>query len=82
MKIKLLAILLVLCLVFSSCGAKVEQESTDNTSMFVVVETTDYWKIVYHKETKIMYAVSYNAYNRGNFTVLVNANGTPMIWEE
>lgn len=55
------------------------------TSMFVIVENAPYWLIVYNKNTKVMYAVSYSSYssyNCGNFTLLVNPDGTPMIWEE
>ncbi len=60
----------------------VNDNKQDKTSMFVEVETTDAWKVVYHKETKVMYAVSCGCYNYGTFTVLVNADGSPMLWEE
>lgn len=30
---------------------------------------------------KVMYAVSGGAYNNGTFTLLVNPDGTPMLWE-
>lgn len=50
----------------------------DNTSMFVIVESTAQWKVLYHKKTKVMYAVSSGSYNNGSFTLLVNADGTPM----
>lgn len=52
------------------------------TSMFVIVECADYWFVVYNKDTKVMYAVSRGSDNRGNFTLLVNSDGTPMIWED
>ena len=39
-------------------------------------------QIVYHKETKVMYAVSCGSYNYGNLTVLVDADGKPMLWED
>ena len=52
------------------------------TSMFVVVEKAARWFVVYHKDTKVMYAVSRGSSNLGNFTLLVNSDGTPMIWEE
>lgn len=79
-------ILSVLCLsAITACEyASVEKydENKPTTSMFVVVEHTGSWKIVYHKETKVMYAVSYSSYNRGNFTLLVDENGDPLLWEE
>lgn len=46
-------------------------------SMFVKVEDGPSWNVYYHSETKVMYVAS----NRGNFTVLVNADGTPMLYE-
>jgi hypothetical protein len=49
--------------------------------MFIKLEETYKWQIVYHKDTKVMYAVSIGHYNSGNFTLLVNADGTPMIYE-
>ena len=39
------------------------------------------WKVVYHKETKVMYAISDQQNNRGTFTLLVNADGTPMLYK-
>lgn len=57
------------------------EEKTRETSMFVSVEVAGDWRIVYHKETKVMYAVSAGGYNCGNFTLLVNADGTPMVYE-
>lgn len=81
---KLINICLALSIAFTmtACGATVERESKDETSMFVCVENSILWKIVYHKKTKVMYAVSDSSYNYGNFTLLVNADGTPMIWED
>lgn len=83
MKNKILAILLSLALVsVSGCGAKVESMVDNATSMFIIVEKTSAWEVVYHKDTKVMYAVSFAGYNYGNFTLLVNSDGTPMIYGE
>lgn len=83
MKRKLAYILILSMLLLSGCQ-KVESVDDNNkdTSMFVEVEQTGYWKIVYHKETKVMYAVSCGSYNYGNLTVLVDADGKPMLWED
>lgn len=51
---------------------------TSKESMFVAIEEGPSWTIVYHKDTKVMYAVSSSSYNCGNFTVLVEENGRPM----
>lgn len=68
------------------CGcsvAKTEKtnETQESVSMFVEVEQAMYWKIVYHKDTKVMYAVSKGSYNYGTFTLLVNEDGTPMLYK-
>jgi hypothetical protein len=57
-------------------------DNSNNSSMFVEIEQTSTWEIVYHKETKVMYAVSCGAYNNGTFTVLLDADGKPMLWEK
>ena len=87
MKKKLICLILsVLCLgTITSCDyADVEKydEDKQTTSMFVIVETTASWRVVYHKETKVMYAVSNSSYNHGTFTLLVDENGDPLLWEE
>lgn len=83
MKRKLAYILILSMLLLSGCK-RVESVNVNNkdTSMFVIVEVTGTWEVVYHKETKVMYVVSCGAYNAGSFTVLVDADGKPMLWEE
>lgn len=85
---KLLWWLLVLMMVvglLAGCGtSSVEQEGADtgsNASMFIKVESDTYWNVVYHRDTKVMYAVSEGSYNRGTFTLLVDADGKPLLWE-
>lgn len=80
MKRKLAYALILLTLLLSGCQ-KVESVEYNNNSMFVEIEKTPCWGVVYHRETKVMYVVSYGAYNGGNFTVLVDADGKPMLWE-
>lgn len=86
MKICKKIIVLFLCFLLSvslcGCGQPVYQEGEqkENPPMFTVVEHTSTWCVVYHRDTKVMYAVSYGDYNGGNFTLLVNADGTPMLW--
>lgn len=78
---KIIVIMLVVLVVVMAGCSEVEDKSSD-MSEFVIVEGTSSWYIVYHKKTKVMYAVSDGIYNRGTFTLLVNADGTPMLWEE
>lgn len=81
MKTKVIILTAIACMMLSSCSKGETAKSEDDTSMFVTVETTTFWKIVYQKDTKVMYVVSEDSYNHGTFTLLVNADGTPMIYE-
>ena len=47
----------------------------------VQVELAGNYCIVYDKYTKVMYAVSNGGYNSGNFTLLVTADGKPLLYE-
>lgn len=77
-------IVFVLCSFLLMGCKKIEKASEtekNTTSMFVEIERTELCIVVYHKKTKVMYAVSLGAYNCGDFTLLVNADGSPMIYE-
>lgn len=50
-------------------------------SMFVEIERGNNYRIVYQKETKVMYAISDQSYGEGVFTLLVDENGDPMLYE-
>ena len=75
--------LLTLCSCDMDAPTRVEKEpDAKGGSMFVVVEKADYLCVVYHKETKVMYAVSMAMENCGTFTVLVDPEGKPLLWEK
>ena len=73
------------CIIFvlGLCGCDAISDDTFNP-MFVLVEHNTFYnyRIVYHKDTKVMYAVSSGNNNSGTFTLLVNPDGTPMVYEE
>ena len=77
---KIIALMIVVLAVVLTGCSEVEEKTSDK-SEFVIVENASTWKIVYNRKTKVMYAVSDGGYNHGTFTLLVNADGTPMIWE-
>lgn len=78
----IIAISMIAIMCFAACDNPVENNAHLGNSDFVIVESTDNFYIVYHKETKVMYALSYGYYNAGNFTLLVNADGTPMTYKK
>lgn len=79
---RILPILFVssLCLTLLGGCAKVEKAGQADVSRFKIVEETATWLVVYDKDTKVMYTVSYGGYNSGNFTLLVDSDGKPLLW--
>ena len=76
-------IIMSIVLMFAGCtSTRAEAKEVDDGNTLILVDADYYCWIVYHKDTKVMYAVSRSGYNAGTYTVLVNADGTPMIWEE
>ena len=59
---------------------KIAEAQLDNRMFMVVSEESD-GQVLVDKSTGVMYWVSYNTYNYGNLTLLVNPDGTPRIWE-
>lgn len=86
-KIGLILLLAIAAALLVGCSNATIEKSGDHfqekkTSMFIEVEQTGYFIVVYDKKTKVMYAVSESSYNMGNFTMLCNADGTPRLWED
>ena len=77
-----IVIMTVMMLSLSGCETKRTKEVVKGeASRMVTVEKTSMYFIVYDKYTKVMYAVSASGYNYGNFTLLVDANGNPLLYE-
>lgn len=85
-----LTICVIIAVLFAACnGIKTEPanavsaiDTRENyNNVFEQVGYGNGYNIVYHKQTKVMYVVSDVDYNRGNFTLLVNSDGTPMIYK-
>jgi PBP1b-binding outer membrane lipoprotein LpoB len=82
--------ILCICLLLAGCketsenneGNNQQKESKQKKSEFVTIENGWDYKVVYHKDTKVMYVMSNGGYNDGTFTLLVNADGTPMVYTE
>ena len=85
---RILCLLIVIFILITcvGCGSNIAtvediKSKEDFSSMFVIIESDHLWSeynIVYHKETKVMYAVSCNTV----FTVMVDADGEPLLYEE
>lgn len=83
-KIILIIVLILSLLTICSCDdiEKVDDVKEEPSSMFIQIERVSSWRVVYHRYTKVMYVVSSGSYNTGTFTLLVNADGTPMVYTE
>lgn len=81
-KIILVVVLVFLAVILSGCAQTVTETKPERVSRFVQVEIGSVYSVVYDKETKVMYAVSYYGAGSGVFTLLVNADGSPKLWTE
>lgn len=80
------ALVLALGLMLAGCAMgkvdawQIADAEVDNR-MFMAV--SDEWngKVLVDKSTGVMYWISNDRYNTGNLTLLINADGTPRIWE-
>ena len=82
---KKLIVMLMLVVTLVGCGNSSESDVRDgekaSQKRFVPIEIDWSYEIVVDRETRVMYAISNGAYNHGTFTVMVDENGKPLIWE-
>lgn len=64
--------------VAACCGFS--EVEADMENIFVSVDYDRFSEIVYHKKTKVMY-IRNEMYAGYSYTLLVNPDGTPMVWE-
>ena len=77
--IGLIASLIGPAMIFAGCSG--EKAEASGKSRFMIIESNLNWEIYADRKTGVMYAVSTGARNSGNFTLLVDANGDPLIYE-
>lgn len=76
MRKTIIALLLgIICL--TGCSVKTDSDS----ARFVRIDSNYDFKIFYDRTTGVEYAVSCGAYNSGVVTLLVDADGKPLIYE-
>nr|DAU37863.1 MAG TPA: hypothetical protein [Caudoviricetes sp.] len=79
-KIALLILLLALCagMLAGRGGAQSEAETPFVWIYYSGIAT---YCVGYDRDTGVMYSMSNGYYNNGTLTMLVNADGTPKVWE-
>lgn len=80
MKRAVIALLIAAGLI-AGCGGASSHEQAGIAGGFQKVAYGGDYYIVVDPVTNVMYAVSDGSYNRGIFTLLVDANGKPRLWE-
>lgn len=81
------ALVLALGLMLAGCAkgkvdaGQIADAEVDNR-MFMVVSNEWSGKVLVDKATGVMYWMANDGYSTGNLTLLINADGTPRIWEE
>ncbi len=81
MKRAITSILAMLLMVGCTKVEKAQEiEKRVDVSRFIQVENAGTWQVVADRETGVMYAVSAGMYNCGTFTLLVDADGKPLLW--
>ena len=79
LKISVLVIMIIVSVfALSGCTETVGNEQT----RFIHLSYEGIFSIYYDSKTKVMYAVSEGYYNRGNVTVLVDAEGKPLLYND
>lgn len=82
---KLICLLLTILLLFTFVGCSSDipvEEHEEETEMFVVVDEGNhhgyFYTAMYHKDTRVMYIVS----NYNEFTVMVDQDGKPLLYDK
>lgn len=77
-----IAALIIAAGLMVGCAAQPTEGTPDHESIYRVVERRfDEYDVIYDTRTGVMYHMSHGSYNRGTLTLLVNADGTPCVWE-
>ena len=82
-RILVVLVLFALCAcLFVGCKSpELYEENRWKGTGFVWIETKGDVNYIYHEDTGVMYAYYSDHGYKGAITVLLNADGTPMIWE-
>ena len=76
----ILVVLLVAAFIGTICWSISCNKNNIENSMFKVIEKDPDKKVMYHKETKVMYIQTTGKYP--TITVMLDSEGNPMLYEE
>lgn len=72
----------IISMLISSCVSSEASTKVNDMFEYIGYSPEANSEIVYDTETKVMYAISDEPYNRGIMTLLVDENGKPKLWKE
>jgi len=81
MKKIIIVIALALILIVALAGCSVEDAVSTGDGGFDTLSNNYYGRVVVDRETGVMYWMSCFGDSKGVLTLLVNADGSPRIWE-
>lgn len=81
-KILLIIMALLAVILLSSCSTMEKIPEKEQPSTFMIYEEYGSGVVVVDRDTHIMHWLSASSYNYGNLTLLVNADGSPKIWND
>jgi hypothetical protein len=74
-------LIILLSMLIGCADAKASAaEYAEPEGTFVIVEATEYWFTMYHRDTKVMYVGTKNVAYMGGLTVMLDAHGDPVIY--
>ena len=81
-KIKLSIIIALLATTLLGCGERTIQDEQDSYNTYFVRISSEWGgSIIYDSRTGVQYWRSEGAYNNGTITVLLDADGKPLIYK-
>ena len=82
MKNKALITIMLLTVILSGCGERTIQDEQDSyDTYFVRIGSESGGSIVYDSRTGVQYWRSEGTYNYGTLTILLDADGNPLIYK-
>lgn len=84
-RVGIIALFLLILFVLTGCesgkiSSRTIADAEFDNKMFMIVSEEVYGYVIVEKSTRVMYWRSSGAYNGGTLTLLVNPDGTPMVW--
>ena len=82
-KIIVALIMIAMLIVFGGCSKidVYEQEKEIKRTTFMEIENVDAGKILVDRDTGVMYWESWGGHAYGILTPIINADGTPKVWQ-